>query len=167
LKGASWKLFFVFLVLFHTGRAEALEGESSLVLGINYFMTTTGTDATANGFGPSLGYRFDFKDDFRLVLALSYGGYSRGFDHLSASVGIAYIIDALVFAPYIYALLGYAGRGSKDFLKPDFMITLGAGIEYRRYKRFGFGLDFSYANPVVERQTKGILSTLLFVAVYF
>jgi hypothetical protein len=145
----------------------ALEGESSVLVGVNYFMTNLGSGDTANGFGPTLGYRFDFKDDLRLVLALSYGGYSKGFDHVNADIGIAYIIDALVFVPYIYALVGYAGRGTKDFLVPDLTMTFGAGIEYRRYKRFGVGVDVSYKNPIIERQTKGILATLLFVAVYF
>ena len=158
-------------MLFLHATATAGEGEDSITTGMSYDQDYLTGEPAGHGFGVHLGYHHGLADDWDLLVNGGYAvflGPGTRHDRVSLVVGAAYVIDALPWIPRFHAGVGYFGPGVKGVVLPDFGVTAGFGLEYRRFREFGVGIKAEYRYLVRNRhRSDGGLTVDLFVAAYF
>ncbi len=151
--------------------ASASTGEHSVVAGLGYHRLSWKPGTASDGLAALVGYRYGLADDWNLQGSVGTTGFlnpARRFGLVTATVGVAYLVDALTFVPEIRVGVGYVGSVTGGDVKPDLGLMGGVALEYRRYRPFGIGVAAEYRYLVRNRDdVGGILSVTVFVAKYF
>lgn len=151
--------------------ASGATGEHSVVTGLGYHRLSWEPGGASDGLGVLVGYRYGLADDWNLQGSAGTTGFlnpDRRFGLVTATVGVAYLVDALTFVPEVRVGVGYVGPVTGGEVKPDLGLMGGVALEYRRYRPFGIGVVAEYRYLVRNRDvTGGVLSVLLYVSKYF
>lgn len=147
-------------------------GEHSVVTGLGYQRLSWESGGASDGLGVLVGYRYGLADDWNLQGSAGTTGFlnpDRRFGLVTATVGVAYLVDALTFVPEIRVGVGYVGPVTAGgAVKPDLGLMGGVALEYRRDRPFGIGVAAEYRFLVRNRDdVGGVLSVMLTVAKYF
>lgn len=154
------------------GQAKGAEGEQSFQAGVSYNHAFAQDSRPTHGFGSSLVWKYGLRDDWQYWAEAGYSGFTDStetVDLISAMTGIAYVIDAATWIPSVHLGVGYLSSiaGSPVFA-PDFGITVGAQMEYRRKQPFSIGLRAQYTVPVLGfNECPGVLSVSLFASAWW
>lgn len=146
-------------------------GEHSIVTGLGYHRLSWKSGAASDGLGVLVGYRYGLADDWNLQGSAGTTGFlnpDRRFGLVTATVGVAYLVDALTFVPEIRVGVGYVGPVTDGPVQQDIGLMGGVALEYRRDRPFGLGVVAEYRYLIRNRdRIGGVLSVLLYVSKYF
>ncbi len=171
-RNGQWPRFLVGLACIGLAwPAIGATGEHSVVTGLGYHRLSWRPGGASDGLGVLVGYRYGLADDWNLQGSAGLTGFlnpQRRFSLVTATVGVAYLVDALTFVPEIRVGVGYVGPATQGAVKPDVGLLGGVALEYRRYRSFGVGVVAEYRYLIRNREDiGGVLSVTLYVSRYF
>lgn len=150
-------------------KASGAAGEHSVVTGLGYHRLSWDIEGASDGLGVLVGYRYGLADDWNLLGSAQYAGFlnpEKRFGLVTATAGVAYLVDALTFVPEVRIGAGYVGPIIGNAIRSDVALMVGVALEYRRHRPFGVGVVAEY-RYLVRNDVTGMWAVTLYVAKYF
>lgn len=157
------------LVTFSSEVGTASQGEHLVEAWVGY--ARLNLDRPSSGMAVGLGYRYGLSDDFEVFGRGHYASFlgpGERCDLMGLTAGVSYLVDALSFVPRIGVGIGYVGPVKGSTLLHDIAVEGEIGLEYRRYRDFGVGVELNYGYLVRNHNSlHGIFSFLVLIRRYF